>query len=683
LSALIFDHRFRIFMDCFLVCGLGYLGQHCVVALKNFGVQVIAIEKQPPPQWEIKNLDHYLDQLIIGDCSQANVLLQLPIHQIRAALIVTTIEKINIETAITIRTLNARTRLVVRSVRDNLNFLLSNELGNFVAYEPKHLPANAYALSALGKETISLLNLGGLKIRINRLQVPDCHHWLSYSCVDEINNRHRRVLSHDRQGDLPPQSIDFHRWRPEAKIYPQDTIIYVDTEDNYSLSKGYNTNLNRKKISLNLLYYLGLIQVKIGNWIKNFGGLSFKQQVTRVAIIYGLIVLLLLITGTILFRFFYPGTTLVSSFYVTAILLLGGYSDLFDSFEPISTLPAWLQLFSLALTVTGTAFVGVLYALLTQALLSSKFQFYNKRPPIPEADHVVIVGLGKLGQEIANKLRELKINVLGVTFNPIASQSDFLNLPLIYGHNLIDSLQLANLETATSVIVVTDDDIVNIETALLTQKINPHCQLVIRTNGDTLTKNLGRLLPAAIIIDPYGAAAEVFTGAAFGENILGLSCWQDQTVLVTQYHIEEHDTLQGLLIAEVAYGYGVVPIIYQEKSEDEPIFLPSEDRRLIPGNLLIVLATMEGLKAIEAGNLKPKQWNLKIIKASSKMSIFDGISAIARIAGCPLKTATETMNNLPTTLPTKMYYHQAMKLKKMLQQNQIESVIEQNFSLVS
>ncbi|MBD2653993.1 NAD-binding protein [Synechocystis sp. FACHB-383] len=670
-------------MDYFLVCGLGYLGQHCVVALKKFGVKVIAIEKQLPPQWEIKNLDNYLDQLIIGDCSQSSILLQLPINHIRAALIVTTIEKINIETAITIRALNPQTRLVVRSVRDNLNSLLSNELGNFVAYEPKHLPANAYALSALGKETISLLNLGGLRIRINRLQVPDYHHWLSYNFLDEINNRHRRILSHNHQGDLPSRSIDFHCWHPEAKIQAQDTIIYVETEENYFLNKGYNFNLNRKNNNLNFSYFRSLIQTKISSWIKNFWSLSLKQQVARVAIIYGLIVFLLLIIGTILFSFFYPGTTLLSSFYVTAILLLGGYSDLFDSFEPISALPEWLQLFSLALTVTGTAFVGVLYALLTQALLSSKFQFYNKRPPIPKADHVVIIGLGKLGQEIANKLRELKINVLGITFNTIASQSDFLDIPLIYGHNLVDSLQLANLETASSVIVVTDDDIVNIETALLTQKINPCCQLVIRTNGDTLTKNLGGLLPAAIIIDPYVAAAEVFTGAAFGENILGLSCWQEQTVLVTQYYIEEQDTLQGLLIAEVAYGYGVVPIIYQEKSEDEPIFLPSEDRRLIPGNLLIVLATIAGLKAIEAGDLKPKQWNLKIIKASSKMSIFDGITAIARIAGCPLKTATETMNNLPATLPFKMYYYQAMKLKKMLQQNQIETVVEQNFSPIS
>ena len=42
-------------LDRFLVCGLGSLGQHCVIALREFGVQVIAIEKQITIEadWEI------------------------------------------------------------------------------------------------------------------------------------------------------------------------------------------------------------------------------------------------------------------------------------------------------------------------------------------------------------------------------------------------------------------------------------------------------------------------------------------------------------------------------------------------------------------------------------------------------------------------------------------------------
>ncbi|MBD2392745.1 NAD-binding protein [Cyanobacterium aponinum FACHB-4101] len=659
-------------MDYFLVCGLGYLGQHCVIALKKFGVKVIAIEKNPPSDWEVKNLHESLDELIIGDCSQQNILLQTPIRKIRAALIVTTIEKVNIETAIAIRALNTHTRLIVRSDRENLNYLLSNQLGNFVAYEPKHLPANAYALSALGKDTIGFLDLEGGKMRINRLQMPSHHPWYSYKSLEELNTRHRRIITHYRH-NFPDTEVNFYQWNPEAKLQPQDTIVYVETEDNYLMTKGYNNNLSQRKLFQNIIQYITHIQHRFNRYLKEFWQLNRKQQIRRVALVCTLVVFLLLIIGTILFHFYYPSISFTSAFYVTAILLLGGYADLFSPFEPLSNLPSWLELFSLLLTLTGTAFVGVLYALLTEALLSSKFQFNSKRPPIPKENHIIIVGFGRLGQKIAEKLQELKKPVLAITLNSITDISTALTIPLISGHNLNDSLKLAYLEKAKSMVIVTDDDIINIEIALLSQKINPNCQLVIRTNGDTLTENLGQLLPHATIIDPYIAAAEAFTGAAFGENILGLSRLQRQTILVTQYHIEANDTLQGLLLSEVAYGYGVIPVIYQSHLDASSVTLPSDDIRLAVGDLLIVLATIEGLKAIELGKPHLRQWQLEILSAKSKMTIFDGTSAIARISGCSLKIAKEVMDNIPCILPVKMYHHQAVRLKKTLHQNQIQS----------
>lgn len=659
-------------MDYFLVCGLGYLGQNCVVALKKFGVKVIAIEKNPPSDWEVKNLRESLDELIIGDCSQQHILSQLPIHQIRAALIVTTVEKVNIETAIALRTLNPHTRLIVRSDRENLNYLLSNQLGNFVAYEPKHLPANAYALSALGRDTIGFLDLEGGKMRINRLQMPPHHPWYSYKSLEELNTRNRRIITHYPH-NFPETKINFYQWNPEAKLQPQDTIVYVETEDNYVMTKGYNQNSSQRKLSQNIINSITHIRQRFNRYLKEFWQLNRKQQIRRVALVCGFVVILLLIIGTILFRFYYPAMSFSSAFYVTAILLLGGYADLFSPFEPLSGLPSWLQLFSLGVTLSGTAFVGVLYALLTEALLSSKFQFNSKRPSIPKENHFIIVGFGRLGQKVAEKLQELKKPILAITLNPSTETSSTLTIPLIAGHNLTDSLKLAHLDKAKSMIIVTDDDIINIEIALLSQKINPNCQLVIRTNGDTLTENLSQLLPNATIIDPYMAAAEAFTGAAFGENILGLSRLQQQTILVTQYHIEENDTLHGLLLSEVAYGYGVIPVIYQSHLDASPVTLPSDDIRLGVGDLLIVLATIEGLKAIELGKPHVRQWQLEILSINSKMSLFDGTTAIARVSGCSLKTAKETMENLPCILPVKLYHHQAVRLKKILQQNQIQS----------
>ena len=141
-------------LDQFLVCGLGYFGQHCVVALKEFGVGVKAIEKEPPSTWELPIVPELLDDLIVGDCRRKATLEQAKIQRCRAALLVTSNEQVNIETALAIRRINPHTRLVVRSATNNLNQLLGEQLGNFIAYEPTELPTNAFALSALGTEIL-------------------------------------------------------------------------------------------------------------------------------------------------------------------------------------------------------------------------------------------------------------------------------------------------------------------------------------------------------------------------------------------------------------------------------------------------------------------------------------------------------------------------------------------------
>jgi hypothetical protein len=59
--------------------------------------------------------------------------------------------------------------------------------------------------------------------------------------------------------------------------------------------------------------------------------------------------------------------------------------------------------------------------------------------------------------------------------------------------------------------------------------------------------------------------------------------------------IQPGTPLDRLLLAEVAYGYGKVPILYQ-KSIDQPAHLmPSDDIRLEAGDRLVVLVTFETL----------------------------------------------------------------------------------------
>jgi Trk K+ transport system NAD-binding subunit len=666
--------------DWFLICGLGSLGQHCVVALKEFEVGVIAIEQIKPQSWDIANIPDLLDNSIWGDCRHKSVLEQAKIGQCRAALLLTTNEQTNIETALAIREINPHIRLVIRSSKTNLNQLLSQQLGNCVAYDPTALPAMAFALAALDTTTLGFLTLEQQRIQIVQCQVDPGSPWTSLRHLGEFNTPTRRLLAHAEASELLP--ANFHQWEQADPIRVGDRLVYVEVVDpQTSLCVGAKRRLRAPatRASRRGSLMVGKHQGKIWQgWRKQlfqFWQLGLQSQVRQVAVLYGITVLGLLAIGTFLFQQHYLGISLWAAFFDTAILLLGGYGDLFGNFQQLEPIPWWLRLFALGLTIVGTAFVGVLYAILTQALLSSKFQFIQHRPPVPQQHHIVIIGLGRIGQQVAELLQELRQPLVGMTLGVDADAAFLPDLPIITS-NLTTALIQANCATAKSVAIVTTDEILNLEVALRIQSIDPDSRLVLRTAGQHLSKLLPQILPQAQILDVHTVAAEAFAGAAFGENIINLFRFNNQTILVAEYQIETIDTLNGLLLADVAYGYEAMPILHQQPAQPATL-LPTDDVRLHVGDRLIVLATIDALRRIEQGriSIKPKSWRLRVGQAVTPSAAVEGIQAIARGAGCPVATVQKLMLALPATLPTLLYKHQGQRLVKELRQMQVQAAL--------
>ena len=171
-------------------------------------------------------------------------------------------------------------------------------------------------------------------------------------------------------------------------------------------------------------------------------------------------------------------------------------------------------------------------------------------------------------------------------------------------------------------------------------------------------------------------SAEAFAGAAFGENIINLFRFNNQTILVTEYQIEVIDTLNGLLLADVAYGYEAMPILYQPLAHPATL-LPTDDIQLHVGDRLIVLATIDALRRIEQGriSIKPKSWRLRVDRVLTKTAAIEGTQAIARGTGCPVETVQKLMFALPATLPTLLYKNQGQRLVKELSQLQVQAAL--------
>jgi len=661
----------------FLVCGLGSLGQHCVVALKNFGVDVIAINEQEKKNWEISNLPNLLSKLIIGDCRQPEVLQLAKIEQCRAVILVTNDERINIETALIVREINPQARLVVRSAKENLNQMLTEYLGNFVSFEPTQLPASAFAIAALGTEALGFFNVEGQWLRVMQQKIKLSNtndadfRWCYQRHLHELNSRKRLILSYISNSVQSAKTFQsFYEWEPDTKVELEDTLIYIETTtptiDFHQKSKDIR---QKQKLHWQLIRHFNLLTIK--QKFINFWYSLDANKLRKVAFICGITVFFLLFLGMILYKMTYPNIGMADAFLTAAMLLLGGFGDLFGGFNFTIPVPFWLRLVSLFMTLAGTAFVGILYGFLTERILASRFQLLKRRPPVPQQNHIVVMGMGRMGQKTAALLAEFKQPTVGVSFNADNDLTILPNLPLIFSDPK-DAIAKANLATAKSVIVATDDEILNLEIGLMARAVNPKINLVIRALEQRLTDSLLHLLPNANVLCASALIAEAFAGAAFGENIISLFRMNNQTILVTEYNIEANDTLNNLLLAEIAYGYGVIPILYQQINKS-PVLMPLDDTILAVGDRLIVLATIDGLQRIEKGrlNLQLKTWQIRVEKVFNNQVIFEGANAIARISRCELSTARDLMNHLPQILNVPLYKHQALRLVRELKKIQV------------
>jgi Trk K+ transport system NAD-binding subunit len=466
----------------------------------------------------------------------------------------------------------------------------------------------------------------------------------------------------------------FYQWDPNAKILPGDTLIYIEEVDQDHAAPPQPVqglwNWPRPWQRAKMLAQGNWRQAVTRAWI------WITEERIRKVTSLGLITAFFLgVIGAVLLKFTVPGMTWQAAISSAVILLLGGYGDVFGGLELTAPIPWWVQVICLLITAICILFVLSVLGLLADRLLSTRFEFLKRRPPVPQANHVVLVGLGRVGLRIATLLYEFRQPFVCMTH--LKEQLDFMpQVPLVCDP-ILKGLANVNLTRAKSLIVATDDQMVNLEVALTARnagsQIERPLNLVVRAQDQRFCDHLNGLLPDAKALCVYALAAEAFAGAAFGENILSLFRLSKQTILVTEYLIEATDTLNGKLLAQVAYGYGVVPIAYQSHLDRPLRMMPSDDIRLQVGDRLIVLATINGLQRIELGTLTPpRQWQLQALKPLNSGATHYAGNTLENITGCGLSEARAFMDNLPETLDVpgvielSLYEHQADHLLRQL-----------------
>jgi Trk K+ transport system NAD-binding subunit len=308
---------------------------------------------------------------------------------------------------------------------------------------------------------------------------------------------------------------------------------------------------------------------------------------------YALLFLVLLATVSTLVFMWGRGIGPVDALYyaVTAITTAG-----LADFDPART-PLALKLFGIGLMVIGATTLTVFFALITDAIVSIRLERALGRVPVGLREHIVVCGLGNVGYRVVTRLHELGM-LVAATEKAEDSRSipqvRRLGIPVVIGDaRSPETLQALNVAAARCVVVATDDDAANLETALNARAQNPDIRVVLRLFDPDLAARVERAFNIPISRSVSALAAPSFAAAAVGQRVVASIAVGKRVLIVAQTQIEPGSSAGGSTVANLeSNSEGRVLLVERHLGKE---WQPAPDRTLSPGDVITVVATRRGL----------------------------------------------------------------------------------------
>jgi Trk K+ transport system NAD-binding subunit len=301
-------------------------------------------------------------------------------------------------------------------------------------------------------------------------------------------------------------------------------------------------------------------------------------------------------------------------YFSTETIATVGYGD-FSFLQQ----PTWLRLFSISLMFAGVTTTAVLVAFIADLLLSRRFAHSAGRWRAHHLrNHVIVVGLGSFGVRVVSDLTAAGYDVAVIERdenNRFLSTAAELDVPVIFGDaTLRQTLESARVDRARAVAVLTQDDIVNIETGIVLREMlgprvmpevnRPDVPLVLRVYDRTLGAAVAQRFEFENVRSTVELAAPWFIGAAMGLQVLGTFSVGQRSFMVGGMHVAAGSELDGLRMFEMSTQTRVIAITRQ----DAPVALhPRRDARLRAGDTAYLVGPYRELLATLRKGQPPQQ----------------------------------------------------------------------------
>jgi voltage-gated potassium channel len=296
--------------------------------------------------------------------------------------------------------------------------------------------------------------------------------------------------------------------------------------------------------------------------------------------------------------------SLLDCFYMTFITIATiGYGEIVD----LSEHPGG-RVFTMLIALAGIAVMTYMTSIVTAFLIEGHISEALWRRRMEKQihrlnNHYVICGIGRVGRNVAHELDATNRTyvVIDEDINAINTHLErHPNQMYIHGDGSDDDiLQKAHIETARGVFAVTGDDSRNLMISLTAKQLNPATRVVARCHEIRNSEKL-RKAGADAIVSPDFTGGLRIASAMIRPHVVS---FLDQ-MLKSDGNLRVEEVLVPSGFADIKLAELVLPdrnhIMLALQEGGEWVFNPGDQHTLRAGMTLVIMATPEGRRAVEA-----------------------------------------------------------------------------------
>lgn len=477
-----------------IVCALGRTGYKIYTLLKQQGANVVGISDRPLTT-------QANDRIIIGNMRSPQVLMEAGITEAQTIVLASNDDALNVAILTQARTLNPKIRIINRLYNRTLGARLDRILPDHFTMSVSALAAPIFAFAATGNRAIGHLKLLDKTWALQEEVIDENHPWLDIPLSGLWDNLDQMLIYY-----LPKQGeIDLVSAVIEGKTLQLGDHLIVATQ----------AKINNKSRSFFI------------KWLKVVLNIGKYKQYARPVIVVTLILLALIFLATFTYVFVNWHISLVDALYFSVGMITGAGGKE----EVAETAPDIIKVFTAVMMIVGAGIIGICYALINDFVLGSRLKQSWDVAQIPSKNHYIVCGLGNVGIEIVRELHRQGQDVVVIEpdhNNRFLHSVRSLGVPIIVEDGtLSDTLNTANVRKAIALLVVTSDDMLNVEIALTAKALAPNLPVTLRVQESQFAESVRDVFQFETVLSPAQLATHSFAAAALGGRILGNGMTED------------------------------------------------------------------------------------------------------------------------------------------------------------